>query len=245
MALPHETATLDGVDEKYHALYTETDGKFVLDSNVKEDTSGLKSGIEKERARANEAVDKLKEFEGVDLDEFKKYKDNEQALKEKKLIDAGKFEDLYEERAKPLKDQVSTLQQEKENLSREVTKYMLTDKLTAAAIDAGAEEKALTDITSRASNVWQLREGKPVALTPEGIAVGGKDGNPIDMGEWMSTLRENAPHLFKSSSGGGASHGSGTNGKLTTNSKRSEMSIQEKTAYVEEHGREAFLKLPE
>ena len=244
-ALPHEAATLEGIDEKYHALYAETDGKFVLDDNVREDTSGLKSAIEKERERANAASEKLKAFEGFDPEEYKSYKEQQQALKEKKLIDAGKFEELYEERAKPLKDELAKRDQQINELSGQVTKFMLTDKLQAAAIEAGAEEKALTDIIARARSIWQLRDGKPVAMTSDGVALGGKDGNPIEMTEWMTGLREDAPHLFKTSSGGGGRHGAGSNGTVPVNKKRSEMRLEEKTAYIREHGQEAYNKLPQ
>lgn len=235
MALPHEASTLEGIDNKYHGLYQEVDGKFILDSGVREDTSGLKSAIEKERERANSASEKLKAYEGIDVSEFREFKEQSQALKEKKLIDAGKFEELYEERSKPLKDQLAARDARIDELSKQVTKYMLTDKLMEAAIDADAEEKALPDIIARAERVWALKEGKPMALTPEGVAVGGKDGSPVAMNEWMADLRNSAPHLFKPSSGGGGRPGAGANGTAQLK-KFEEMTDTEKVAAIRELG---------
>jgi hypothetical protein len=41
----------------------------------------------------------------------------------------------------------------------------------------------------------------------------GKKGTPLTMDEWFGSLEEQAPHLFKSSSGGGASGGVGVAGR--------------------------------
>lgn len=60
MALKLTLDTLDGVDEAIKALYVEQDGKFKLAVDGLEDTSGLKSALEKERKARREAEQRAK-----------------------------------------------------------------------------------------------------------------------------------------------------------------------------------------
>jgi hypothetical protein len=60
MALKLTLDNLDGVDEAIKALYVEQDGKFKLAVDGLEDTSGLKSALEKERKARREAEQRAK-----------------------------------------------------------------------------------------------------------------------------------------------------------------------------------------
>ena len=60
MALKLFLDSLDGVDEGVKALYTEHDGKFKLAVDGLEDTSGLKSALEKERKARRDAEARAK-----------------------------------------------------------------------------------------------------------------------------------------------------------------------------------------
>lgn len=60
MALKLFLDSLDGVDEGVKSLYTEHDGKFKLAVDGLEDTSGLKSALEKERKARRDAEARAK-----------------------------------------------------------------------------------------------------------------------------------------------------------------------------------------
>lgn len=60
MALKLTLDTLDGVDEAIKPLYVEHDGKFKLAIDGLEDTSGLKSALEKERKARRDAEQRAK-----------------------------------------------------------------------------------------------------------------------------------------------------------------------------------------
>ena len=60
MALKLTLDTLDGVDEAIKPLYVEHDGKFKLAVDGLEDTSGLKSALEKERKARRDAEQRAK-----------------------------------------------------------------------------------------------------------------------------------------------------------------------------------------
>jgi len=246
MALAHEVETLDGIDEKYRGWYSEQDGKFVLDPQLREDTSGLKSALQRANDRAKGAEDRLKSFDGIDNpDEVRELLKKQDDIRQKKLIETGKVEEVVAERLKPVTDENNTLKDTIGRLEAEVRQFTLTDKLTDAALKGYAHESAIADIVRRAEAVWTIQDGKPIALTAEGVAIGGKDGQPIEMDEWLANLTTEAPHLFKSSNGGGAPPDGGGGGGPPKGKKRSEMTSTEKSDYISEHGGEAFRKLPQ
>lgn len=73
MALKLTLDTLDGVDEAIKPLYVEHEGKFKLAVDGLEDTSGLKSALEKERKARREAEQRAKLALGEDeLEEFER-----------------------------------------------------------------------------------------------------------------------------------------------------------------------------
>src|SRR4051812_49315938 len=53
-ALQLSVDSIDGLDEALRSLYVEKDGKFQLDVDGIEDTSGLKTALQKERRTASE-----------------------------------------------------------------------------------------------------------------------------------------------------------------------------------------------
>src|SRR4051812_38434222 len=79
------------------ALYAEKDGKLRLDGVEIEDTSGLKSALDKER-EARKLADKAlkdltKKFEGLDADELRKLLEKLGGDEEAQLIKAGKIDE--------------------------------------------------------------------------------------------------------------------------------------------------------
>lgn len=74
MALKLILDTLDGLDDGQKALYVEKDGKFHLDVDGLEDTSGLKSALQKERERARDFEKKLSGLKDLDPDEYARLK---------------------------------------------------------------------------------------------------------------------------------------------------------------------------
>lgn len=65
MALKLTVDSLDGLDDAQKAFYVEKDGRFTLDVDGMEDTSGLKSALEKERRQAKELARKVSKWESL------------------------------------------------------------------------------------------------------------------------------------------------------------------------------------
>src|SRR5690606_37352164 len=102
--------------------------------------------------------------------------------------------------------------------------------------------EASDDIILRARNTFQLNEdGQPVAVDADGEFSYGKDGKThLTALECSESLREAAPHLWPRAVGAGPTGDKGAKGAK----KRSDMSTEEAAAFIKEHGREAYLKLP-
>lgn len=74
MALNLIEDSLDGVTDAMKPLYVERNGKFHLDVDGLEDTSGLKSALQKERERARELEKKYGHIKDVDPEEYARLK---------------------------------------------------------------------------------------------------------------------------------------------------------------------------
>lgn len=227
MALKLVVDSLDDVAESFKSSYKKgEDGKFHLDVDGIEDTSGLKSALQKERDSVKELKSSIKTLEEKiaiykDIDDPEKAKDalkKIQAIEEKKLIEAGELEKVLENRTAMMKKdhetQVAQLTKRAEEAETNANNYKT--QLATAVIERGISDAisevgqprkgAMVDILQRGRTTWKLGDdGKPVALNADGSAIFGKDGKAaITMKEWAEGLLTEAPFLFEESKGGGA-----------------------------------------
>src|SRR5207249_656259 len=84
-----------------------------------------------------------------------------------------------------------------------------------AATKLGLRPAAIADITARARNVFKIAGGVVTAFDADGkTPLYAKDGvTPLTLDEWAARQVVEAPHLFESSAGGGAS-GDGSGGAV-------------------------------
>ena len=72
--------------------------------------------------------------------------------------------------------------------------------------ESGVNPAALPDILARARGIFKVaEEGKVVAMKSDNVVLYGADGaTPMTGEEWVAALKKDAPHFFKSNTGGGA-----------------------------------------
>jgi hypothetical protein len=91
---------------------------------------------------------------------------------------------------------------------------IVENQLKDAALRNGVRPEAIEDVLYRGKRVWKRTESNGIAAydgdTP---AYGKKGSSPLSVDEWFEGLQEQAPHLFKSSSGSGAAGGAGSQGR--------------------------------
>lgn len=96
MALKLVVDSLNDIPEALRSLYKEDGGKFRLEVDGVEDSAGLKSALEKERASARAYEKQVKQWQslGKTPEEIGALLDEARKQDEKKALDAGQFEKL-------------------------------------------------------------------------------------------------------------------------------------------------------
>ena len=248
MGLKYEVNSLDDVEEGHRALYAQSGDKYVLS------VDGVVSKTKLDEFRNNNVnlsrqLDELNaKFKDVDPELYAQLASEHQKLKDKKLIDAGKIDELVEERVKQLRGTLEgerdTFKGRYETTRSRLETVLIDNEVSRYAVESGCVETALDDIVMRARAQFKLdKDDKAVAMDGEKIVYGGDGVTPMSIKEWMGALVSKAPHLFKGASGGGASGGGG-GGASNIRSKADLKSPAEKSKYIKEHGQKAFLELP-
>lgn len=256
MALPLTTDSLDSLDESVRNLYVEEDGKFRLDIDGYEDPAGLKNALKSEREAAKDAKQKLTaakefqaQFEGLDIEAVKGLLAKASQDEETRLIAEGKIDEVFNRRTERFRSDVDKQLKAKDDeigrhveANKKLAGRALSDAVLQAASKAGALPEAMEDIVQRARAAgWTVNEDGDVVAMDGDEPVLGKDGKtPLTPSEWAESLRESAPHLWPRAQGAGQTGDRGAKGTK----KRSDMTPEEMAAYIKEHGREAYLKLP-
>jgi hypothetical protein len=262
MALKATLDTLDGLPEAFHEHYKkdEATGKYRLDAEGVEDVTGLKSALEKERNERKTAATKYKELQEQlgDLDPAKAREALKklQELEDKKLIDAGKIDEVvaqrmeratqdFETQKKAFNTQIQTISKERDSYQSRLSELVIDGALRQAAIAAGVKPEAIDDAIIWGKQVYRMKDGQPVPLDGDQMLYGKDPNKPLPMEEWLQSMMTKKPHWFAESAGAGAGAQKTGNGKtIPKNLKRSAMSSSDASKFITEHGMNAYLALP-
>ena len=209
MALQLEVESLDGMEEGVQQFYQQgDDGKYRLAVDGLEDTSGLKSALEKERKARRDYEKKMKSLEDVDPDEYKKLKEQQRQIEEEKLQKDGEFEKLREKWSKEREQEKSKYESQIKTLNEQLDTLYLQDKIRQEMRRAGVRSE---------------REDKALALVKDSIQRGDdgasilildQDGDATDktLSEYFSKdFKDEMPEFYKSDvlPGSGSQPGNG------------------------------------
>jgi hypothetical protein len=241
MALQLVVDSLDGIPDALKGEYAEKDGKFHLNVDGIEDTSGLKSALDKERTKARDFEKKVKRWEALgktDEEISKLLADHEEAAR-KKAESEGDFD-------KVLKQHQDKWAKEKGDLERELTAARTSERgaiigtgVLAALTKAGATEEGLDLLPDRLSARVnpETVDGKRVLkiMQADGetpMAGSGKDGLAT-LDDLVKEAASKWPSLFKGTGNSGSGKepgkgGFGNSGKTITRADWEKMSPAEK-----------------
>lgn len=229
--LKRELESLEGVDEKYHELYEEKEGKFVLAGVDLGDVEGKLSDFREQNKTLHSQLQGLREemegyknrFKGIDPEKYRKAQEalsRIEADEEKALIAEGKIDEVVERRIERMKQDFESQIKaksdayesaiEERDLHREALSRIRIDDAVLAGIEkAGFKLRpgAKRDALSRGREVWRMNEKSELTPDAGGKVLYGKNGNPISMDEFVGDLLQTASHLFESGEGGGAEGG--------------------------------------
>lgn len=137
------------------------------------------------------------------VDEFR---NSNIALKQQLESDVSsdtKIETLIQEAISPFREAQADLESKNKLLNSQYEEVVLSDKAKSLAIQAGADENALTDIMVRAKSAFSIKDG---VVVPTDVTSRDSEGKLFTLESWMDNLSksETAAHLFKTSSGSNA-----------------------------------------
>jgi hypothetical protein len=217
---------------------------FVLDAEGVEDVGGLKSALVKEREARGTAEtqyrDIVTKYKDIDPEKARAAQEKLDEIEQKKLEDAQEYEQAKARIQSEKETEVNTVKSE---YGEKLTKT--TSKLREVMIDrALAEEAAKHDPFLASLPAFVELARKHVSMDDEyNVVVTGEKGNNI--AELVSNLKETDEFgiFFKSdiATGSGASNQNNKGGGQPAGAKKaSEMSTMEKSAFIREHGLDAW-----
>lgn len=224
------------VPEQYRDLFTETEGKWNLTGieglKTQVDIDKLNEANRKERKDHKDTKEKLKEFEGVDLEAIAATQTELDETKAK--LEAGAGEEFDQEKFDAAVDKLATsraatqsapLQRDLDKMTAERdtllgendgfktqnTARTITDAVRKASVVSKVIDTAMDDVLMLSERVFQVEEDGTVLTRDE---VGVTPGIAPDI--WLSEMQEKRPHWWPASTGGGA-NGSGEGSGFTNN----------------------------
>lgn len=212
MSLKFTVDDINSVDEAFRPLYVESNGKHVL---------AVEGAVSKDRldefrssnVATRKELDALRaQYDGVDVEQYRTLTTQAEKLRDKKLLDAGKVDELIEARVAAMRGEHKTmldgLTAERNSAKSQLEGLLIDGALRDAAAKANVRATAIEDVLLRGRSTFRVADGKATAYDGD-KAMYGKDSEPLTVSDWVSGLAERAPHLFDTSSGGSSpKHGS-------------------------------------
>lgn len=242
MALPAEVESLDAIAEEHRPLYKEHAGSFRLDIEGVEfpdDVKGVKNALNSER-RMRQTLEKqiAKLPQDFDADRWEELKELAEKGGKKADPDPADLTKKWEKKLSEKEDEIARRDAQIKNLTVDL-------ELDRAISDAG-----LIDDPRVRNAVKALMEkrGPQVVEGENGYLGVFKDdlGREVPIVEYVkgwAKTEEAEPFLPPSGAKGGGSKGSSAGGAGVGKKPYSQMTEQDKVAYVREHGQAAFLEL--
>lgn len=220
------------VPPAFKSEYEERDGKFFLklDGTVpgyvpESDLRTVNTKLEEFRnnnrslnSLKTELETKLKSFDGIDPAEHSALKQRIGELEKQGLDKNTDITKVIQQAISPLQkrlEEMTAREQQAQERERQsaiaLARKDLEQRLAGEAVKLGVDEKALPDFLHRGLQIFVMENGEPVAKKGE-VPLFSKHraSDPLSVEEWAKEQMVEAPHLFRTSSGGGAKGGAGT-----------------------------------
>jgi hypothetical protein len=260
MPLKMELDALDGIDESLHSIYRQDDdGRYRLDVEGMPDVAGLKNALNQERENVSSLKQRVKAYGDLDPDKVRSLREEVETLR--KTAKGAPSEDdlnaLVEERIqsrlqdnqRAADEKYSALASKYEQVSSVLETTAVRDALRRVGAEIGvAEGEPMEDFIMRGRSIFRMVDGEVKPMDDKGETIYGSDGiATLSMKEWGEGLAKKAPHLFKSSSGGGAANQGGSPGGARAVRSKADLGkkgFPSRGEFINENGHEAYLALP-
>ncbi len=202
----------------------------LIDAAVAQQVQGLKNKNSELIEAEKKLKERLKGFEGVDLEKWKQLQERLDADEDAKLLAEGKKELVIEKYTTRMREahqgELAKMQGEIEAERKRTENYRgaVLDN-TIRQVCSGLHKGAVEDALLHARQIFTLDDkGNAVKLGADGSPELGKDGKtPFSPAEWIEHQKELKPHWFPSATSGSgsgeAAPGKGGTGKQMSRSE--------------------------
>ena len=225
--LSHYQAADDKQPDGAHVLILEDDDDSGTgtDETAEEKRSFRERNVllQKELAKADKRMaameDRLKQFEGLDLNAARKGADlinSQKSEEERKLLADGKIDEVVDRRTSTMKShhdatlkakqkEFEDLQAKYQMLDNSYSQQLVTTSLSSALEETGVRLRkgARADVEARVNKVFKRGEKGLDAFDEDGEPRYAKNGKQYGIKDFVMDLVEQAPHLIEASGGGG------------------------------------------
>lgn len=215
------------------------DGEFyVLDVDITEHPKarGLHSAVQATREERDRLKADMKafadKFADIDPEAARAAMKRVHELDDKKLLDEGKVEELFQKRTERMRAdhenavkaaaaKIAELEAAQTGLRGRLSEVLIDNAIAQQATAAGVKASGLAPLLLIAKHGlpsgkvprWELDGDKPVPKNADGTVKIGKDGtNPMGLDEWFGVARTELADLFEPSRGSGAAQSTGPQG---------------------------------
>lgn len=218
MALRAILDKLDSVPEAQRALYVERDGKFVLDVDPESAEEAFASGLKKNRDQAlkelAQAKKALKDWDGIDKDEYQQLKQARDEAERKKATAEGDFKSLEKQLVERHSAELTQRETKIGKLTKALERHLVDAELTRAIAAKKGVPELLLPYARQFVRVKEAEDGFQGYIADEAgnPRVADGKGTPMDYDAFVEQeLMVRFPRAFDGtgSSGGGASKSSG------------------------------------
>lgn len=226
MKLKGKYGTREEIPAGYEDLYTEKNGEWeftgVEGLKTQADVTRVQEALTKERAAHKSTKEAFKALDGLDVAEVVAQLDRIPELEAQVAAGGGadpaKIDALVETRIKarvaPLERERDTLKGQVVELGGKVEQFETQSKTRSVHDAVRAEATKLGIIPSALDDALMLAE-RALGVSEDGAIVvnaGAGFTEGLDVGTWLTEVREKRAHWWPASEGGGAGGGNATNG---------------------------------
>ena len=250
MPLKFKIKTLDEVEEKFRDLYKKTDTGFVLDADGEpsDEVAGLKTALAKEKQDALELKQKLEGLSKNELAELKRLKKQVEDAERAQLEKDGNWEAVKTQMLKKHQEEMDALTARMGSVQSQLERVLVDQAAMEAIVAQKGNPKLLLPIVKGSLKLVE-ENGQQVVrvVNAQGQPiVANAKGDPLTIAGYVETLKAEPDYqaaFASTGQTGGGSQGGGSPPSGGGNKPLKEWTGEEKRAFIEKNGMEAWRDL--
>lgn len=246
MTLKFKVPSLDGIDESLRALYRKTDSGYVLDADGEpaDEVAGLKSALAKEKQEMLELKQKLDGLSKNELAELKKLKKVAEDAERERLERDGNWEAVKSQMLKKHQEEMEALTSKMGGVQSQLERVLVDQAAIEAILANKGNPKLLLPIVKASLRLVE-ENGQQVVRVVNGQGqpiVANAKGDPMTIAGYVEGLRAEPDYqaAFAASGASGGGSQNGASGGIDPKKPLKEWSAEEKRAYIERNGMDAW-----